>query len=149
MTYLPAPLLCVTSRDLRDRLLVVLNKSDLPAQVTGDEVAGLLPNVPLVHASAATHGGVAELENAMVARVLGGRSASSDVPLVTNVRHRDALLQAADHLTGAVNAARAGTPAAFVAVDIHAALDALGTITGETVGEDLLDVIFREFCIGK
>jgi tRNA modification GTPase len=138
-----------SANDLRDRLLVVLNKSDLPAQVTGDEVAGLLPNVPLVHASAATHGGVAELENAMVARVLGGRSASSDVPLVTNVRHRDALLQAADHLTGAVNAARAGTPAAFVAVDIHAALDALGTITGETVGEDLLDVIFREFCIGK
>jgi tRNA modification GTPase len=138
-----------SANDLRDRLLVVLNKSDLPAQVTGDEVAGLLPNVPLVHASAATHGGVAELENAMVARVLGGRSASSDVPLVTNVRHRDALLQAADHLTGAVNAAHAGTPAAFVAVDIHAALDALGTITGETVGEDLLDVIFREFCIGK
>ncbi len=138
-----------SANDLRDRLLVVLNKSDLPAQVTGDEVAGLLPNVPLVRASAATHGGVAELENAMVARVLGGRSASSDVPLVTNVRHRDALLQAADHLTGAVNAARAGTPAAFVAVDIHAALDALGTITGETVGEDLLDVIFREFCIGK
>jgi tRNA modification GTPase len=138
-----------SANDLRDRLLVVLNKSDLPAQVTGDEVAGLLPNVPLVHASAATHGGVAELENAMVARVLGGRSASSDVPLVTNVRHRDALLQATDHLTGAVNAARAGTPAAFVAVDIHAALDALGTITGETVGEDLLDVIFREFCIGK
>ncbi len=138
-----------SANDLRDRLLAVLNKSDLPAQVTGDEVAGLLPNVPLVHASAATHGGVAELENAMVARVLGGRSASSDVPLVTNVRHRDALLQAADHLTGAVNAARAGTPAAFVAVDIHAALDALGTITGETVGEDLLDVIFREFCIGK
>ncbi len=138
-----------SANDLRDRLLAVLNKSDLPAQVTGDEVAGLLPNVPLVRASAATHGGVAELENAMVARVLGGRSASSDVPLVTNVRHRDALLQAADHLTGAVNAARAGTPAAFVAVDIHAALDALGTITGETVGEDLLDVIFREFCIGK
>jgi tRNA modification GTPase len=34
-------------------------------------------------------------------------------------------------------------------VDLRGALDALGTITGETVGEDLLDVIFREFCIGK
>jgi tRNA modification GTPase len=135
--------------DLRDRLLVVLNKSDLPAHVTAGEVAVLLPGVPLVHASAATIGGVAELESAMVARVLGGRSTRSDVPLVTNVRHRDALLQAAEHLAGALSAARAGTPAAFVAVDIHAALAALGTITGETVGEDLLDVIFREFCIGK
>jgi tRNA modification GTPase len=37
----------------------------------------------------------------------------------------------------------------LAAVDIHAALNALGEITGETVGEDLLDEIFRNFCIGK
>jgi len=81
--------------------------------------------------------------------VTGGRTSSDDTPLVTNVRHRDALLTAADHLQAAQQAATFGTPAAFIAVDIHAALNALGSITGETVGEDLLDVIFREFCIGK
>jgi tRNA modification GTPase len=42
-----------------------------------------------------------------------------------------------------------GVAAALVAVDIHGALNALGEITGETVGEDLLDEIFRNFCIGK
>jgi tRNA modification GTPase len=137
------------SGDLRDRLLVVLNKRDLPALVAPEEIARLLPGVPVVAASAQTEGGVGALEQAMIGRVLGGRSSSNDVPLVTNVRHRDALLAAADHLAAANAAAQAGTPAAFVAVDIHAALNALGAITGETVGEDLLDVIFREFCIGK
>jgi tRNA modification GTPase len=37
----------------------------------------------------------------------------------------------------------------LLAVDLHSALSALGEITGETVGEDLLDEIFRNFCIGK
>jgi tRNA modification GTPase len=68
---------------------------------------------------------------------------------VTSVRHRDALLRARDHVVGALESAGEGTPAAFVAVDLHSALNALGEITGETVGEDLLDEIFRNFCIGK
>jgi len=134
---------------VRDRLLVVLNKSDLPPQVTPDSVAALLPGVPTVTASAQATGGTAALEAALIGRVTGGRTSSDDTPLVTNVRHRDALLTAADHLQAAQQAATFGTPAAFIAVDIHAALNALGSITGETVGEDLLDVIFREFCIGK
>jgi tRNA modification GTPase len=93
--------------------------------------------------------GTRALEQALVARVLHGQGARGDEPLVTSVRHRDALLRAADHVESALASAAAGTPAAFVAVDVHGALNALGTITGETVGEDLLDMIFREFCIGK
>ncbi len=133
----------------RDRLLVVLNKRDLPARTAPADLAPLLPGVPVVAASAVAPGGIAALEAAMVERVHAGRTSGGAAPLVTNVRHRDALRQAVDHLTAAAGAAAAGTPAAFVAVDIHAALNALGTITGETVGEDLLDAIFREFCIGK
>ncbi|MDQ2808395.1 MAG: tRNA uridine-5-carboxymethylaminomethyl(34) synthesis GTPase MnmE [Chloroflexota bacterium] len=134
---------------VRERLLVVLNKSDLPPLVTPERVAALLPGVPTVTASAQARGGTAALEAAMIERVTGGRTSSDDTPLVTNVRHGDALRTAADHVAAAQQAATVGTPAAFIAVDIHAALNALGSITGETVGEDLLDVIFREFCIGK
>ncbi|MGI8587541.1 MAG: tRNA uridine-5-carboxymethylaminomethyl(34) synthesis GTPase MnmE [Chloroflexia bacterium] len=134
---------------IRERLLAVLNKSDLPQQVSPEAVARLLPDVPLVHTSAEAAAGTIALEQAMIARVMSGRSAASDAPLVTNVRHRDALLRAAAYIEAAGTASAAATPAAFVAVDIRAALNALGEITGETVGEDLLDVIFREFCIGK
>ena len=132
-----------------DRLVVVLAKSDLPQRLDAAALAARLPGVPLVPASAVTPDGTVALEAALVARVYGGRSTGNDQPLVTSVRHRDALLRAADLVAAALEGARAGTPAAFVAVDLHGALNALGEITGETVGEDLLDVIFREFCIGK
>ncbi|HUS15524.1 MAG TPA: tRNA uridine-5-carboxymethylaminomethyl(34) synthesis GTPase MnmE [Chloroflexia bacterium] len=134
---------------VRDRLMVVLNKMDQPALLAPTDLEALLPDVPVVRASATVPDGTAALEAALIGRVLSGQSSAAEAPLVTNVRHRDALRQAGDHLEAAARAAGAGTPAAFVAVDIRAALDALGQITGETVGEDLLDVIFREFCIGK
>ncbi len=132
-----------------DRLVVVRNKSDLPAVLEEEAVARLLPGVPQVPASALAPDGTKVLEGALVARVLGGGTPRSDMPLVTSVRHRDALRRAADHVASALASAAAHTPAAFVAVDLHGALNALGEITGETVGEDLLDMIFREFCIGK
>ena len=132
-----------------ERLVVVRNKSDLPSVLDQEAVARRLPGVPQVPASALAPDGTQALEAALTARVLRGQSARSDVPLVTSVRHRDALLRAADHVASALASSATGTPAAFVAVDLHGALNALGEITGETVGEDLLDMIFREFCIGK
>ena len=68
---------------------------------------------------------------------------------MTSVRHRDGLRRAEEQVEAAIESARDARPAAFVAVDLHSALNALGEITGETVGEDLLDEIFRNFCIGK
>jgi tRNA modification GTPase len=82
--------------------------------------------------------------------VLSGRAAAkSDEAMVTSVRHLDALRRAEEHVVAALESAGAGVPAAFVAVDLHSALNILGEITGETASEDLLDEIFRNFCIGK
>ena len=134
---------------LLKRLLVVLNKSDLPAQLDPQAIEQLLPGVPLVHAAAREDSGTQELEQAMTRQVLGGKATSSDTPLITNVRHQEAIERAASLVSSALQGAQSHLPAAFIAVDLHAALNALGEITGETVGEDLLDVIFREFCIGK
>jgi tRNA modification GTPase len=142
-------LLAADEAAILERLVVVRNKSDLPPVLEEATVARRLPGVPQVPASALAPDGTQALEAALTARVLHGQSARSDVPLVTSVRHRDALLRAADHVASALESAARGTPAAFVAVDLHGALNALGEITGETVGEDLLDMIFREFCIGK
>ncbi|HEY1011764.1 MAG TPA: tRNA uridine-5-carboxymethylaminomethyl(34) synthesis GTPase MnmE, partial [Herpetosiphonaceae bacterium] len=73
----------------------------------------------------------------------------SDARLVTNPRHRDALRRAADGLDAAIAGLGAGLPVDLVAVDLTDAVSALGEITGETVGEDVLDMIFSRFCIGK
>lgn len=98
--------------------------------------------------SALTGEGVDALARAVAALLLRG-----DVPpgdhLVSSQRHREALLRAADHLRDALAGLARGLPADLLAVDLTAALAAIGEITGETVGDDLLDAIFSRFCIGK
>ena len=68
---------------------------------------------------------------------------------ISRERHRDALALALAALTNARASALAPMPPEIVAVDISAAADALGSITGEVTSEDVLDAIFRDFCIGK
>ncbi|MEO8288721.1 MAG: tRNA uridine-5-carboxymethylaminomethyl(34) synthesis GTPase MnmE [Chloroflexota bacterium] len=130
--------------------LVVVNKSDLPQALNQRTFKEIVGHIEVVEASAIEEGGTNKLEEKLAELVLSGRAipARGEVT-VTSVRHRDALLRARDHVVGALESAGEGTPAAFVAVDLHSALNALGEITGETVGEDLLDEIFRNFCIGK
>ncbi|HKV83795.1 MAG TPA: tRNA uridine-5-carboxymethylaminomethyl(34) synthesis GTPase MnmE, partial [Ktedonobacterales bacterium] len=70
-------------------------------------------------------------------------------PLVSSVRHQAALRQAGEHLRAALATLGESIPLDFVSIDLRAALDALGEITGETATADLLDTIFAEFCIGK
>ena len=60
-----------------------------------------------------------------------------------------ALRRAADHLATAQETLESSYPLDMVTIDLRAALDALGEVTGHTVTEDLLDKIFSTFCIGK
>lgn len=93
--------------------------------------------------SAATGQGLGALIEALAARaegMLGG-----DAPIVTRERHRTALEECVMSLARAV----AGADPALVAEDLRLAVRALGRITGRVDVEDLLDVIFRDFCIGK
>ncbi|MGD9892157.1 MAG: tRNA uridine-5-carboxymethylaminomethyl(34) synthesis GTPase MnmE, partial [Dehalococcoidia bacterium] len=69
--------------------------------------------------------------------------------VIANARHAEALRRAGDHVGAALDAVNGGMPVDFISIDLRGALDALGQITGETASEDLLDTIFRRFCIGK
>jgi tRNA modification GTPase len=68
---------------------------------------------------------------------------------ISRERHRDALKRALDSLAAARLSASSSMPPEIVAVDVMAAADALGSITGVVGTEDVLDALFREFCIGK
>ena len=125
-------------------VLVVANKCDLPRQAELDELSWLQ-----VSTSALTGEGLEDLENAMVNSVLGGKIVTSDALLVTNPRHKEALQKAERHLAHARAAMEEKLPDDFVTIDLTAALNALGEITGETVTDELLDTIFSRFCIGK
>jgi tRNA modification GTPase len=129
-------------------LIIVVNKSDLPARITLDRVISRWPQAPRVHTSLLTGIGLDALEGQVVALTVGGELAS-EAALVTSTRHRAALGRAQEHLAAATATLAQGLPLDFVAVDLHAAVDALGEITGETATEELLETIFHEFCIGK
>jgi tRNA modification GTPase len=68
---------------------------------------------------------------------------------ISRERHRDALARALEALAAARQSALQSMPPEIIAVDVTLAADALGQITGEVHTEDVLDAVFREFCIGK
>lgn len=69
--------------------------------------------------------------------------------LVTSSRHRDALKKADEQVQAAINGLKLGMTGDFLSIDLRAALNELGTITGEITNEHILDSIFSRFCIGK
>jgi tRNA modification GTPase len=134
--------------------IVVLNKIDLLGEGAGARNAGgkkqsrSTQHTALVPVSARTGEGLDALADAIAAALLGDAPAG-EARMVTNPRHRAALERAAGHLGDAIAAAEGGAPADLLAIDLTAALGALGEITGEGVQDDLLHAIFSRFCIGK
>jgi tRNA modification GTPase len=117
-----------------------------------------LPTLPFAHpyllgsvaTSVVTGAGIDDLARAVAQALLGGQAVvPGNAQLVSNPRHRDALDRAVNALQAAVAGQTAGVPTDLLAGDLTTAMNALGEITGETVGEDLLDTIFSRFCIGK
>jgi tRNA modification GTPase len=130
--------------------LAVVNKSDLDQKLNRHTLRQVLDEVEVVETSAVEPEGTTALEDRLASLALSGKATPRPgETVITSVRHRDALLRAHELVESALAGSGRGVAAALVAVDIHAALNALGEITGETVGEDLLDEIFRNFCIGK
>ncbi len=127
------------------RALVVINKCDLAA--AWQPTATLRQIGEVIRVSARTGDGIADLEKA----ISGAATPlwSDAVPPLTTLRQRDAVAKVAASLDAAASAAAAGAPADIVAVDVQLALDHLAAVTGEILDEDVLDVVFREFCIGK
>ena len=133
--------------------LAILNKRDLPAAISADDLRrhGLtLPILPFsainVEEAASLR---AELTRAIAALVDPSAPTTGNQIAISRERHRDALAMALEALKNAHSSALSLMPPEIVAVDIMAAASALGTITGEVSGEDILDAIFRDFCIGK
>ncbi|MBN1580262.1 MAG: tRNA uridine-5-carboxymethylaminomethyl(34) synthesis GTPase MnmE [Anaerolineae bacterium] len=126
--------------------IVVINKTDLPVIV---DARPLLPHAPRVEISALTGEGIQALEKAINDIVFAGQVVTSDTTLVSNPRHQDVLRRARDHAEHAMQAHQRDMPADFISIDVTAAANILGEITGETASDTLLETIFSRFCIGK
>jgi tRNA modification GTPase len=115
--------------------LVVWNKADLPWPQARDGLK----------LSLKTGEGLDGLIAALTQKVAQKLETPTEAPPVTRARHRHALEEAA----AALARANAATEPELMAEDMRLAMRAIGRITGTVDVEDLLDVIFRDFCIGK
>ena len=143
--------------------LAILNKRDLPAAISADDLRERGLRLPILPFSAINLEQAAplraELTKTVAALVSGADasppgSAEATAPAqnqiaISRERHRDALAIALEALKNARASALSLMPPEIVAVDIMAAAAALASITGEVSSEDILDAIFKNFCIGK
>jgi len=131
--------------------VALLNKRDLrPPRVSPADLLGRGLTMPVLRCSAIAPDDAGairdELERAVETLAHEG---AGDGAAISRERHRQALSLALEALERSRAGALGGMPPEIVAVDIAAAAEALGAITGEVRTEDVLDAVFREFCIGK
>lgn len=130
------------------KAIVLLNKSDLEPMVTREMLSKKTGN-PIISISAKEEKGVEELEKQIKEMFFQGELSFNDEVYITNARHKKALEDAWKSLEMVENSISMGMPEDFFSIDLMNAYEALGSITGEAVGEDLVNEIFSKFCTGK
>jgi tRNA modification GTPase len=121
--------------------LVLLNKNDLAEHPDWKQHDAL-------RICCLTENGLHGLEEAILARI-SQNQLRPESALAINARHRDCLRRALDSCELAGATLKAGLAPEYMAVDLRAALRAVGEITGEENVDEILDSLFAQFCIGK
>jgi tRNA modification GTPase len=129
--------------------IVVANKGDLVKNGTKTSGANemLLANPAALSTSALTGAGIPELRQRILALATGG--AASEPGMLTNLRQQQAVSAALTALADAARANAESIPHEMILLDLYRALGALDSLTGQTTPDDILNLIFSTFCIGK
>jgi tRNA modification GTPase len=135
--------------------IVVANKADLKNQTGSDTSFGLAqdrlirPSSGTIRTSALTGEGIAELRAAILQHVTGDSAANAESGFLTNARHQSLVRDSLDGLDRAEAAVPNKIPHEMLLLDLYSALRPLDEITGATTNDDILNLIFSRFCIGK
>ena len=129
-------------------VIILLNKCDLETKVSAKQLEESLNKV-VIEASAKENQGISSLEDAIKTMFFEGKISFNDEIFITNVRHKTAIQNSIDSLENVLGSIEAGMPEDFYSIDLMNAYEVLGEIIGESVGEDLVNTIFSEFCMGK
>lgn len=130
------------------KAIILLNKSDLTPKVTR-EMLEEKTQKPVIPISAKEKQGVEELEKQMKEMFFQGEISFNNEVYITNIRHKKALEEAYESLTMVENSIAMNMPEDFFSIDLMSCYEALGSILGEALGEDLVNEIFSKFCTGK
>ncbi len=127
--------------------LIVLNKNDLTPVIHEGDVS--LYGFPVLSVSANSGSGMDRLKEKIVSMALQHEPMSGQSALLTNTRHIELVRQSQDALRRALESIEKGMPVDCAIVDIREAWELLGSITGQTVHDDIVEEIFSRFCLGK
>lgn len=130
------------------KAIVLLNKSDLDAKTDAAVLQERLDK-PILSISAKNNTGIHELEALIEEMFFSGKLSFNDEVYITNIRQKNALAEAENSLKMVLQSIDDGMPEDFFTIDMMNAYETLGTIIGESVGEDLVNEIFSKFCMGK
>lgn len=146
------------------KAIILLNKSDLDTVITKkdieqkiEEVSSVYKtdekkkenNIPMIDISAKKEQGIREFEETLKRMFLRGNISFNDEIYITNLRQKEALKEAVNSLEKVTESINNQMPEDFYSIDLMDAYEILGSITGETIGEDLVNEIFSKFCMGK
>ena len=139
------------------KAVILLNKMDLNVLISKEnleqrlqkEIGGACKNIPMIEISAKEEQGIRDFENLLKKMFLQGEISFNDEVYITNLRQKSALQDAYNSLKKVKESIEMGMPEDFYSIDLMDAYEALGSITGETIGEDLVNEIFSKFCMGK
>ncbi|MCU6710986.1 tRNA uridine-5-carboxymethylaminomethyl(34) synthesis GTPase MnmE [Paenibacillus sp. J5C_2022] len=135
---------------LRGRsVIVIINKTDLPAALDLDEVKRYVPEDAIVMMSMLEQQGLEGLERTITDMFFSGGLEGGDLTYVSNARHIALLKRAKQSLLEAIEATYAGIPIDVIQIDARLAWESLGEILGDEAGDSLIDQIFSQFCLGK
>lgn len=136
------------------KAIILLNKSDLDMVVGEEEILKIcrengISDMPVIEISAKEELGIEKLEHTLKEMFYQGELSFNSEIYITNIRHKTALENAEESLKKVLESIENGMPEDFYSIDLMDAYESLGSITGETVGEDLVNEIFSKFCMGK
>jgi tRNA modification GTPase len=131
------------------RALAVANKCDLPQPGPAGSQDSRFAGLRVFPTSALTGQGIDRLREEILSEVSGGAGGEHETGFLTNLRHQRLVEESINALEAARHAAESAVPHEMIMLDLYGALRPLDAITGETTTDDILNLIFSSFCIGK
>lgn len=130
------------------RVITIINKIDVNQIVDKSLITQKLAT-PIVEISAKTGEGLTDLHVCLKNMFFHGKLSMNDEVYITNLRHKQALMETEQSLKQVIESMHQGMPEDFWTIDLMAAYEQLGYILGEALEDDLANEIFNKFCMGK
>lgn len=130
------------------KTIILLNKVDLNLETTRSVLEEKTKH-PIVEVSVKDRQGMDDFYQWIETMFFQGKLDFNDQIYITNIRHKTAVSEAVESLKMVIQSIKDGMPEDFFSIDLMNAYESLGTIIGESVGEDLVNTIFSDFCMGK